>query len=110
MAGILIAGLLVAMSALLIPRLVGCVYALPLHLFENVDALKALGASEERARGHRATITVLLVGWATFAALLSALCVALVRGLGFYLVPRFRESIGSLLFVIGGTGSGLDRG
>lgn len=101
-AGILITGLLAAMSALIIPRLVGWVYALPLHLFENVGALKALGASEERARGHRATITVLLVGWATFAALLSALSVALVRGLGFYLVPRFRESIGSLLFVMGG--------
>ena len=101
-AGILIAGLAVAMSAVVIPRLVGWVYALPLHLFEDVGAWKALGASEERARGHRSAITVILVGWATFAVLLSALGVILVRGLGSYLVPHFQESIGSLLFVMGG--------
>ncbi len=101
-AGILIGGLLAAMSALVIPRLVGWVYALPLHLFENVGALKALGASEERARGHRSAITVILVGWATFAVLLSTLGLALVRGLGSYLVPRFQDSLGAMLFLLGG--------
>ena len=61
-AGILIAGLAMAMSAVVIPRLVGWAHALPLQLFENVGALKALGASEERARGHRPAISVILVG------------------------------------------------
>jgi hypothetical protein len=61
-AGILIAGLAMAMSAVVIPRLVGWAHALPLQLFENVGALKALGASEERARGHRPAISAILVG------------------------------------------------
>jgi len=38
----------------------------------------------------------------TFAVLLTSLGVALVRGLGSYLVPRFQESIGAMLFLLGG--------
>ncbi|HSF16058.1 MAG TPA: glycerophosphodiester phosphodiesterase [Vicinamibacteria bacterium] len=100
-AAILMTGILTAMAAVLVPKLVGWAYALPLLLFEDISGFDALRVSEERARGHRGPLTAVLVGWATAAVLVSASSVAFLGGLGSYLVPRFRESIGALVFVIG---------
>lgn len=100
-AAILIAGIVTALAAILVPKLVCWAYALPVVLFERAHPLSALRVSEERTREHRGAITLVLVGWATASVLLSALGVALVGGLGSILVPRFQDSIGALLFVMG---------
>lgn len=97
----LIGAILVALAWVLVPRLLGWVHALPLHLFENVPAGQALVASTERAKGQRATLARVLIAWAALSVLLPILGGGLVTGIGRFLVPRVQGSMNLLLFVMG---------
>ncbi len=101
-AATLIGVLLLVLAALLVPRLLGWTYALPLHLFEGVGAARVLGTSEERARGHRVSLAAALVGWFALSIVLSTVSLGVVGTLGRFLVPRFQGSMAPLLFVMGG--------
>lgn len=100
-AAIVIGALLLVMTALLIRRASGWVYALPLVLFENVQPSKALSASEERSRGHRRAVALVLLGWAAAAAIVSILGLSGARALAVALLPRFRESLSLLVPALG---------
>ena len=101
-AAALIVVLLLVLAALLVPRLISWAYALPLHLFEGVGAARALGTSEERARGHRLSLAAALTGWFALSIVMSTVALGVVGTLGRFLVPRFQGSMPPLLFVMGG--------
>lgn len=99
-AGILFA-LVVVMAILVIRRLLGWSFSLPLVLFEGLPPTQAMTVSTERVRGHRWTVALVLVGWGLAATILSAIPMALVRGLGEWLVPKFTGSMAALVFAMG---------
>lgn len=94
--------LLVVLAAVLLPLLAGWALALPLLLFEGVDARQALSASRERVRGHRWTIGVTLLGLAWGASLLSGLTLAVVRIVGGWILPALTGSLSVLVVATGG--------
>jgi glycerophosphoryl diester phosphodiesterase len=100
-AAALIGAILVALAWVLVPRLLGWAYALPLHLFESFPARGALAESTERAKGQRATLARVLIAWAALSVLLSMLGGGLVTAIGRFLVPRVQGSMNLLLFVMG---------
>jgi glycerophosphoryl diester phosphodiesterase len=102
LAALAVGALLLVMTVLLVRRLVGWAFALPLLLFENVGASRALATSEERTKGHRWVVAVGLVSWAVATAALSALALGTVGLLGRWIGPSVAGWIGILIFVIGG--------
>ncbi|MEE9263516.1 MAG: glycerophosphodiester phosphodiesterase [Vicinamibacteria bacterium] len=101
-AALLIAGILLVLAAVLVPRLIGWAFALPLLLFEGVPARQVLSMSQERVTGHRWTITLVLVGWALASFLLSGLVVGAVGLVGRLIVPTVAGSMVLLVLVMGG--------
>ncbi len=102
LAAALIGATLLALAWLLVPRLLGWVYVLPLHLFEDVSPGRALAESARRAQGNRSTIATVLAGWALVSVLLNAVALGVATFLGRVLVPRAQGSISVLLLVMGG--------
>ena len=97
----LMAGILVAMALVIVPRLIGWSLALPILLFEGVPASQVLRTSEDRARGNRLLLTALMAIWATGWLIASALTFGGVRLFGTWLVPLLRERSELLLVAIG---------
>jgi glycerophosphoryl diester phosphodiesterase len=101
-AAALIGSILLGLAFVLVPRLLGWAYALPLHLFEDVPASEALAESRRRTSGHRSIVAYMLVAWAVVSALASTLGLGFITSLGRFLVPRAQGSMNLLLFVMGG--------
>ncbi len=96
--GVLVAGL----AGVLVPKLVGWAFALPIHLFEGVRPALALRASETRTSGHRVGLAAAYVAWALGGALFSAVAFGIGAGLGRWLVAMFQSSMLFLPIVMGG--------
>ena len=96
--GVIVAGL----AGVLVPKLIGWAFALPIHLFEDVRPSLALRASETRTSGHRVGLAAAYVVWALGGALFSAVAFGIGAGLGRWLVAMFQSSMLFLPFVMGG--------
>jgi glycerophosphoryl diester phosphodiesterase len=101
-AAVVMGVLLIVLTVVLVPRLIGWAFALPLLLFEDVPAGRTLALSRKRVAGHRWTITLVLIVWAVGSALLSGLAVGAVGLLGRLAVPTVMGSMALLVFVMGG--------
>ena len=101
-AAFLIGGILLVLAVVLVPRLIGWAFALPLLLFEAVPVRQVLSISQERVTGHRWTITVTLVGWALASTLFSALVLGMVGLVGRLVVPAVAGQMALLVLVMGG--------
>ena len=99
-AGIIIA-LLAVMAVLIVKRLISWAFALPLVLFEDMSPAAAMTTSEDRVRGHRWAIALVLVAWGVVASLLSAVPLFVADRLGHWFVPKFSESINGTIFAMG---------
>lgn len=97
----IVTSLVVMLVVLAVPRLIGWSFSLPLLLFERLSPAAAMAVSAQRVRGHRSTVAVVLLVWGAAAVLLSAMPVAMVRGLGEWLLPRFTGSTTALLLAMG---------
>ena len=100
-AALLIGGILLVLATVLVPRLIGWAFALPLLLFEDIPTRRALSVSQQRVTGHRWTITVLLVGWAVASILLSGFVFGAGGLLGRLIVPTVAGSMALLILVMG---------
>ena len=98
----IIGTLLLVMAVALIYRLVGWIFALPLHLFEAMEPREALKASQERTKGNRWTVFGVMAGWFGFTAFLSAVALGVVNLLGRAILPSLADSMGILVFTMGG--------
>jgi glycerophosphoryl diester phosphodiesterase len=90
-----------ALAATLLRLFTGWFYALPLLLFEDVAASRALSASRKRARGHRAALLAWIAGWALTLAAVSVAVTSATIALGRLVVPRTAGSLPLLTFAIG---------
>ncbi len=97
-----IAILLAVMAVLVIRRLLGWAFALPLLLFEGFGAAQALTTSAQRTAGHKRVVGITLMAWGAAAALLSSLPLAVVGMVSHWLVPRFSDSMALVVIVVGG--------
>ena len=95
LAAVVVAGL----AAVLVPKLVGWAFALPLVLFESSTPRTALRQSRDRAFGHRGVMTAVLVGWGVAAFLLANAPVGLVTLAGRAVAPLARGSL-DFVFVL----------
>jgi len=93
--------LVLAMSAVLLRFLTGWLFALPLVLFEGVNAKYALRESSKRAPGHRRTVVVWVVCWSLAISLLSAIGTGAVGLTARLLVPNADGSLALLTLAIG---------
>ena len=100
----LIAAILVVLALVLVPRLIGWTFALPLLLFEGIPASQALRASDERTRGSRLLLATLLVTWAALSLMASGLAFGVIRLLGRGLVAptqgRPQLLLGAIVVVV----------
>jgi len=78
-------------------------FALPLVLFENVTPANALRRSAERALGHRRTVLLWMLGWASAMVVLSALATGVVGLVGSLRVPDAAGSLHWFAIAIGTT-------
>lgn len=100
-AGVVVA-LLAVMAVLIIRRLLGWAFALPLVLFERVSPAAALATSVERTGGHKLIAGTTLVAWGAMAAVLSAAPLAIIGTVGRWVVPKVAGSMTVLVIVMGG--------
>ncbi len=99
---VLIGAILLAMAGVLLPRLLGWIYAIPLLVLEGAPESEVLRRSTDKARGHRSTIAVVMGIWGGASLLAGTLAFGAVRLLAVELVPLVRGRPGALVFVIGG--------
>jgi len=91
---ILGAGLLV-----LVPRVIGWAFALPLLLFEDTAPSKALRESSKRTQGNRTMLAIQLVGWAVISMVAGAAVFGGIRLLGRWVVVPLSEGRPGLLLI-----------
>ncbi|MGB5715480.1 MAG: glycerophosphoryl diester phosphodiesterase membrane domain-containing protein, partial [Gammaproteobacteria bacterium] len=101
-AAVMIGLLLLAMSLILVSRLLAWSMALPLVLFAGITPAKSFVRSERLTRGHKRRLLKTLTLWALLAFIFSTLVLAIVQLFGSWLVPRFFDSIDWLVPVLGG--------
>jgi len=101
LAALVIAGLLSAMLALVVRKLIGWSLALPLILFGGISPGRSFPESERLTQGVRSRVLGVLIVWALIAVLLGALGVGAVQGLGTLIVPRFHDALRPLVLVLG---------
>jgi glycerophosphoryl diester phosphodiesterase len=94
--------LLVAMSVVVLRKLIAWSLALPLVLFLDVPPTRSFRESKRLTRGERRQILQVLVLWALAALVLGVLTLGLVQALGDWIVPLFFDSLPILVIVLGG--------
>jgi len=101
-AAVMIGLLLLAMSLILVSKLLDWSMALPLLLFAGITPARSFAHSERLTRGHKRRLLKTLALWALLAFVFSTLVLAIVQLLGSWLVPKFFDSIDWLVPVLGG--------
>ena len=102
MAAASIGVLAAALAGVVVPKLIGWAFVLPIHLFEGVPPSLALRASDERTSRHRSVLAAVFVAWALGGALSSAVAFGIGAGLGRWLVAMFQSSMLFLPVVMDG--------
>ena len=92
---------LLAMTALLIRKLLDWLLTLPLVLFASVPAGQSFSESAKRVKGQRTQLLMLLGGWAAAGAIANIFLFFCVQVLGAQLAPLFYDSISLLVLVLG---------
>ncbi|MGD8816263.1 MAG: glycerophosphodiester phosphodiesterase [Acidobacteriota bacterium] len=100
-AAVLIGLILMAMLAVLLPRLIGWTLAMPLVVFEDLPPARALRDSSARMEGRRARVTGVMIAWAVVSAAAGAIGFAAVRLLAAGLVPPLVGRPRAMLFAAG---------
>jgi len=100
-AGALIAAVLLAMLVLVLRKLIGWSLALALVLFAGVPPGRSFAESERLTRGRRSLVLRVLLVWGLIVLLLGVIAVAIVQGLGSWMVPRFMDALTLLAVVLG---------
>jgi glycerophosphoryl diester phosphodiesterase len=99
---LVLAGLLVAVLAvILVHRLIGWAFALPILLFRGVSPAEALQVSRSMVAGNRRTMMIWLVGWGAAGVLVTFVLSGGVGFLGRALIPRFADSLVLLVPILG---------
>lgn len=80
--------LLLPMAFLIVLRLAGWLFALPLALFEGLNGRHALRASEHVAGKHRVKLAAVLVAWVVTPILLAALVHGVIGTIADWVIPR----------------------
>lgn len=99
---VLIGLVLLAMTTLLIRKLLDWLLTLPLVLFASVPAGQSFSESAKRLKHQRYQLLMLLGGWAAAVAIASIFLLFCVQVLGAQLAPLFYDSISLLVIVLGG--------
>ena len=94
---------LASLVGVLLRLVAGWLYALPLVLFEEVSPVRALRASRDRARGHRASIVAWVAGWALAVAAVSTAATTVTVWLARAVVPATAGSVVLLALAVGVT-------
>jgi len=93
---------LLAMTILLIRKLLDWLLTLPLVLFASVPAGQSFSESAKRVKGERTQLLILLGGWAAAGAIANIFLLFCIQVLGAQLAPLFYDSINLLVIVLGG--------
>ena len=91
----------VVLTALLLRLFSGWFFALPMVLFENVQARDALRLSGQRVRGHRIQVILWIVGWFLATTIVSILLTGIVGLLGRFIIPESTASLHVLALAVG---------
>jgi glycerophosphoryl diester phosphodiesterase len=97
----LIGLVLIAMALVLITRLIGWAFALPMVLFESSAPGKALALSRQRTQGHHKTILVAFALWVLGSSGISMAVLGLVTVIGHNLVDRAGDAVDWLVVAVG---------
>ncbi len=96
-----IVGILLGIAALLSAgRLLGWAVALPLLLFADLDASRAMRVSREQMQGQRGLFAIVLVGWGAAATVAGAVPLLLVGALAHLILPSLSAAIGLLVTIM----------
>lgn len=90
-----------ALCLVLVPRLAGWTYALPILLFEGSVPGAALRQSAQRVAGDRWRLGAVFVGWLAASALASSVLLGMVGWLGRWLLPRVGPGVGLIVLATG---------
>ena len=101
-AGALIGAISAVLAIVLIRLFAGWIFALPLLLFEDVPASKALAEGKKAAAGHIKSLVWWLAGWVLASGALAATVPAITGPVGGFAVPRLVQNMGWLAFALGG--------
>jgi glycerophosphoryl diester phosphodiesterase len=94
-------GLAIGMAAMLIPRLLGWLCALPMLLFESTPAATVLAQSSARMHGNRWNAFWLLVTWGGAAFLFGGVNLSLVLLIATWIIPPVSQSLPAMIVVLG---------
>lgn len=95
--GVVLSGMFLVSLRLVIRWLL----ALPLHLFEDVDARQCLQESQSRLRGKERSLAMCLIAWIGLSTLLAWALTTLVLLVAYGIVPRSPDSLISVGLAIG---------
>jgi glycerophosphoryl diester phosphodiesterase len=102
-AAVVIAGLLVAILAVLVTRrLLVWVFTIPLVLFEGAQPHEALATSAERYGGARDVAAVTMIGWGLALSAIGGMPLLVVVTVGQWVVPWSRSTMPVLVVIMGG--------
>jgi glycerophosphoryl diester phosphodiesterase len=100
LAAVLIGTILGAGLLVLVPRVIGWAFGLPLLLFEGTGPSNALQESAKRTEGNRAFLAIQLVGWALASMLAGAVAFGGIRLMGAWVAVPLSEARPALLLVV----------
>lgn len=92
---------LFVMAGLILKKISGWAFATQLLLYEKLSPGNALKESQQRALGHRLTISRAFVAWAIFNIAVGFIVSVVVIGLGQLVVPLATGSLWTLMFTVG---------
>ncbi len=101
LAAALIGSTLVALLAVLLPRLIGWTFAMPLVVFEGMPPAQALRQSTERMAGHRTRVALVIAVWAGVSLAAGAVVFGAVRLLAVNTVELVIGRPAAVVFVVG---------
>ena len=101
-AAVLIGTIVIAMTILLVRKLLAWSLALPLVLFADVSPARSFDESTLITKDNRTLVLSLLISWGVLAALLAGIVFGVVQLAGSLLIPSFIGSISLLVLLLGG--------
>ena len=102
LAVVAIGSLALGAGVVVVPRLLGWFYALPILLFENASPSQALEESRERVDTHRPSVIRALTAWLVGSLVLAALLSASMGFVGRLVLFGVERSVPLLVLVSGG--------
>ena len=97
----LISMILLVMTGLMLQKITGWAFATQLLLYEKLSPDNALKESQQRALGHRMTISKAFISWAVFNITVGFIVSVVVVGFGQLIVPMATGSLRALILTVG---------